>query len=159
MTSRTMFTPTDFSPYPWMEFAIRELGTARTPGPSSNPRIQEYLGAAGLTGASEDIAWCSAFVNWVLAQVNIRGTHRANARSWLNWDGLCLGKPCYGAITVLSRAPNPAHGHVGFYVGEEAGQLVLLGGNQAGESSVCLNTYRPNRLLGYRWPPGIAVPR
>ena len=160
MTARTMITPTDFSPYPWMEYAHRELGTARVPGRrGANPRVVEYLATAGITNGGDDDAWCSAFVNWVLAQAGIRGTHRANARSWLNWDGLCLAKPCYGAIAKFSRPGNPAFGHVGFYVGEEQGQIVVLGGNQTNASSVCLNNYPPNRLLGYRWPPSYPIPR
>jgi uncharacterized protein (TIGR02594 family) len=155
-----MFTPTDFSSYPWMEYAHREMGTARIPGlRQSNPRIEEYLSAAGLTGVSEDTGWCSAFVNWVLARIGIRGTHRANARSWLTWDGICLARPTYGAIMVLSRPPKPWHGHVGFYVGDDQGQYVLLGGNQTNQSAVCLNDYDRDRLLGIFWPPGFAVPR
>jgi uncharacterized protein (TIGR02594 family) len=152
-----MFTPVDFSPYPWMKFALAEVGEAEVPGKGSNPRICEYLAAAGLAADPDETPWCSAFVNWCMGQAKIQGTGRANARSWLNWSDKCLAAPRYGAVAVLWRERmNGAKGHVAFYVGENQGQLVLLGGNQGNQ--VKLSNYPRNRLLGYRWPPGYAIP-
>jgi hypothetical protein len=45
--------------------------------------------------------------------------------------------------------------YVAFYVGETAGQLMLLGGNQ-GIGEVCVKAYPKVRLLGYRRPNGYA---
>lgn len=74
--------------------------------------------------------------------------------SWLVEKGARASSSCAREHTLAYVTS-----HVSFYVGEDQGHLVLLGGNQAANSSVCLSNYRPNRLLGYRWPPGFAVPR
>jgi uncharacterized protein (TIGR02594 family) len=154
----TMYTPADFSPFPWMRYALQEFGQRETASAStSNPRVVEYLRAGGVSNGSDEIAWCSGFVNWCMEQAGIRGTVRANARSWLTWGGLCLARPTYGAITVLWRvSPTSWKGHVGFYVGTEGDDLILLGGNQG--SAVSLKGYPKDRLLGYRWPPGFRAP-
>lgn len=149
-----MQTPSDFSDFPWMQTAFEELGVRELPGKSHNKRIIEYHAAAG--GAKdEEVAWCSAFVNWVMRQNGVKGTGRANARSWTSW-GTTLTTPVFGCIAVLTRPPKAYHGHVAFYTGETAGKLVLLGGNQ--DNAVCLKDYARNRLITYRWPAGAAVP-
>lgn len=88
-----------------------------------------------------------------MEQARIRGTNRANARSWLNWGGMCLERPAYGAVTVLWRVRRRHwKGHVGFYVGQEGSNLLLLGGNQG--NAVSIRSYPADRLLGYRWAIG-----
>jgi hypothetical protein len=39
-------------------------------------------------------------------------------------------------------------GHVGFYVGRGAGQVLVLGGNQS--NAVTVASFTESRLLGYR---------
>lgn len=147
-----MSTPINFERFPWMRTALGEYGQREIPGRRHNPRIVEYFTAVSATIVDDETAWCSAFVNWVMAQHNITGTRRANARSWLNWGNpLPEDAPYYGAITVLWRVSRRSwKGHVGFYVGEEGNDLVLLGGNQG--NSVSLRNYPKSRLLAYRWP-------
>jgi uncharacterized protein (TIGR02594 family) len=126
----------------------------------------EYLAAVGLTGKKgDDEAWCSAFANWCMRQAGIRGSMGGLARSWLTWGGVCLAEPVFGAVTVLARPPNPNHGHVSFYVGEQGGELLLLGGNQTMRegtvkisSIVSVASYPRRRVLGYRWPRQVPVP-
>ena len=69
-----MYTPADFTPFPWMEYALQEYGTREIAGRRSNPRVEEYLRSVGNHG-SDETAWCSAFVNWCMEQAGIRGTH------------------------------------------------------------------------------------
>jgi uncharacterized protein (TIGR02594 family) len=147
-----MFTPSDFHPYPWMQYALEEYGQRERRGTRSNSRIDAYLRSVG-QAADDEIAWCSAFVNWCMEQANIMGTGRSNARSWLDWGGSCVGVPGYGVVTILTRGSrNGWRGHVGFYVGREGANLLLLGGNQ--DNSVSIKEYAASRLLGYRLPIG-----
>jgi uncharacterized protein (TIGR02594 family) len=149
----TLATPQSFDDFPWMRFAFEEYGQAEVPGTADNPRIIQYLATCGLGGANDETPWCAGFVNWCLRRAGIAGTGRANARSFLRgWDGQSLSEPSFGSITVFSRPPNPAHGHVAFYTGMEGSNLVMLGGNQG--NRVGLKTYPISRVLGYFLPAG-----
>jgi uncharacterized protein (TIGR02594 family) len=121
------------------------------PGQGSNPRIDEYLKTVGMA-PDDEISWCSAFVNWCIEQAELKGTGKANARSWLDWGEPC--EPQRGAVCVLWREdPKGWKGHVGFYMKHDAKKVQLLGGNQG--NSVCNATYPIERVLGYRWPSGL----
>jgi uncharacterized protein (TIGR02594 family) len=137
---------------PWLEVAKGELGVAEVPGARSNDRIIEYFAHTRLGGnaINDSTAWCSAFVNFVMDTAGYRGTHRANARSWLGW-GVKLEEPCVGAITVLWRGhPGSPQGHVGFLTAVLPNRVVLLGGNQ--DNRVGYHEYGIGRVLSYRWP-------
>ena len=147
-----MYTPLSFGRFPWMQYAQQELerGVREVAGARHNPRIIDYLRAGGVD-AGDETAWCSGFANWCMQQAGIPGTGKSNARSWLDWGGLCLANGVYGAVTILWRVrPNGWQGHVGFYVGAEGGNLLLLGGNQG--DAVSIRPYPKSRLLGYRYP-------
>nr|NQU90706.1 TIGR02594 family protein [Bacteroidota bacterium] len=99
-------------------------------------------------------AWCSGYANRVFSDVGVDGTGSGMARSWLNWgtsgmDPCKVLDPQYGMVAVFSRGTNPLHGHVGFVVGREGNNLLLLGGNQS--YSVRVSPYPISRLLGLRW--------
>lgn len=134
---------------PWMQVARGELGVAETPGPRHTNRILEYHATTTLRATSDEIAWCSSFVNWVFVQAGILGTSSAAARSWLDW-GCEINAPREGCVAVLSRGLNPASGHVGFYVGSDGGRVRLLGGNQG--NAVSIASFPASRVLGYRLP-------
>lgn len=70
----SLATPSDFTPYPWMQFAFQEYGQKEIKGTSDNPRIREYLKAVGIGGihGHDETPWCSAFANWCMTQANIR---------------------------------------------------------------------------------------
>lgn len=138
----------------WMPIAMAELnrGVKEIPGAENNPRILEYHQAVSLKAGNEEVAWCSAFANWVMKQAGIKGSGLASARSWTTW-GQQLSTPQYGCIAVFSRGNDPTFGHVGFYVGDAGnGKINVLGGNQS--NSVCIQKYGLDRLLCYRWPTG-----
>jgi uncharacterized protein (TIGR02594 family) len=110
----------------------------------------EYNSHTQLAGYDDKIAWCSSFVNWCMAQVGLKGTGSALARSWLDW-GAKIDIPEYGCVAVLTRRePTAATGHVAFYLGEDTSHVYLYGGNQRGE--VRELAYARERVLGYRWP-------
>ena len=116
---------------PWMEKARKELGVNEFPGAENNPRVVEYLNATTNLSATiesrDETPWCSAFVNWVMGQVDIEGTKNALARSWQGW-GEHIDEPYKGCIVVFQREKK--FGHVAFYIGETETHIKVLGGNQ-----------------------------
>jgi uncharacterized protein (TIGR02594 family) len=149
---------------PWLQVAEGELGVHEIPGPKSESRIIEYHATTTLMATSDEVPWCSSFMNWAMSQVKIRGTGSAAARSWLRW-GVRLGVPAFGCVAVLSRDGNqPAQltrdelttgrylpGHVGPWIGDVNSTTIrLIGGNQG--DAVSIANFPKSRLLGYFWP-------
>jgi uncharacterized protein (TIGR02594 family) len=133
----------------WMQIARAELGISEIIGPADNPRIVAYHATTTLQSKDDETPWCSAFVNWCLAQAGIKGTWAANARSWINWGRFEGRKP--GAIVVLWRgSPDAATGHVGFVDRIEADKVWILGGNQGDRVSIA--PFPLSRVLAFRWP-------
>jgi uncharacterized protein (TIGR02594 family) len=152
-----LFLPTDFSPYPWMEFALREYGIRGISHRGRTVNVTAYLKATGVGRSNDETAWCSAFVNWCLLMASFPGTGKANARSWLDWGGVTLDFPVYGSVVVLWRGSRDGWlGHVGFFVGMQGDNLLLLGGNQG--NAVSVRPYSKLRVLGMRWIEGFPVP-
>ena len=137
--------------YPsWYSTAIRELNQSEIKGKKHNPRILEYHSKTKLKAKSDEVSWCSSFVNWCFARTGIRGTESAAARSWLGW-GKVLERPKVGCVVVFWRVRLSGwQGHVGFFVREDEKHIWVLGGNQ--DNKVSIKKYRKSRLLGYRWP-------
>ncbi|QEI09088.1 TIGR02594 family protein [Pigmentiphaga aceris] len=133
-----------------MSVAFSEVGVSTYPAGQSNPRVMEYHNHTNIAGYDDKASWCSSFVNWVLAQVEIPGTNSALARSWLNW-GEPLEAPIPGCIVVTTRDdPTGWKGHVGFFLRHDEQNIYLLGGNQLDE--VREHFYARSSVLGYRWP-------
>ena len=131
-----------------LEIARAEIGTKEKPGKDDNPRILEYHQTTSLKAVHDEIAWCSAFVNWVLRQAGIEGTGNHMARSYLKW-GSPLKSPVAGCVVVLKRGAAP-FGHVAFFVRRsKAGFIEALGGNQSDQ--VKISAFRESDVLGYRW--------
>lgn len=137
----------------WLSIARAEIGTTERPGLKDNEaRILEYLATCGRF-TDDETPWCSAFANWCVGRAGLAGTHKANARSWLEW-GTSLTAPKLGCITVLWReARSSAKGHVGFFLENDKSGVRLLGGNQ--NNAVSILSYPHERVLGYRWPSGL----
>lgn len=93
------------------------------------------------------IPWCAAFVNKILEITGVQGSDSLMARSFLT-VGTRVKTPQKGDIVVLTRGKDPASGHVGFYMGEADGHVIVLGGNQ--QKSVNISHYPKYRVLGYR---------
>jgi uncharacterized protein (TIGR02594 family) len=100
-------------PTPWLEVAYQEMGQKEIPGPGNNSRILEYVSAVQSTeNIQEDVVdWASAFVEWSLKQVNIRGPKTMEPTNWLNW-GRIINVPERGCIVVFGFGGDLTH--VGF---------------------------------------------
>jgi uncharacterized protein (TIGR02594 family) len=101
--------------------------------------------------------WCAAFANAVLGASGIKGTGKANARSFLNW-GTPTDNPSEGDIVVFKRGGSSWQGHVAFFVGFDGdGNIKVLGGNQ--HDHVSITTMPRAALLGFRRAPDFKRPR
>jgi len=145
---------------PWMEIAALEKGIQEDARPGHHDaRILAYHQTTTLRATTDEVPWCSSFVNWVMTQAGYRGTNSALAKSWLVW-GQAIITPRYGAIAVIKRrgarsdvATGSSTGyHVGFCIMATAAEIRLLGGNQGDAvrySNFSLSAYS---LEGCRWP-------
>lgn len=97
----------------------------------------------------DSVPGCAAFVGAMLKRAGLEPSGSLAARSYLKW-GKALKAPRQGCIAVFSRGRSSWQGHVAFFVREEGGRLVCLGGNQS--DRVSLAPYPKSRLLGLRWP-------
>ena len=135
----------------YLDIAKRELGVHEISGASANARIVEYAKHTTLKATSDEIAWCSAFANFIVDTSGDTGTHSAAARSWLDW-GVPLPNPVPGCIVILDRhdAANPNAAHVTFFAGDSEDKMYFLGlgGNQ--HDCVCISKQPYNKVLGFR---------
>ena len=129
----------------WMLIAQKEIGEHEIVG-GENPRIIEYHNSCTLHAKEDEIAWCSAFVNWVMQQVGFKGTRSAWAQSWAEWGKEV--EPVVGAIVVF-RWDNGS-GHVGFITAWDDNDVEVLGGNQA--DSVCKTRFSWSHVISIRMP-------
>lgn len=134
-----------------LKIAFNELGTEEIVGAQHNPEILKYAKDTGIKGVTTDeIAWCSTFVNWVAWKSGLQYSGKANARSWLN-TGTKVTDPEPGDVVVFWReSPESWKGHVGFFLGFSANKkrVYCLGGNQGNRVSV--SGYRINTVLSYQ---------
>ncbi len=138
----------------WLAQAWLEFGQAERTGTASNPRIVAlYRDAGHPRVASDEVAWCAAFLGACLERAGLRSTRSLMARSYATW-GEGLTEPRAGAIAVLTRTQDPALGHVGLLVGATDDAIFLLGGNQA--DAVSVMRFPRSRLLSLRWPSATA---
>lgn len=135
----------------FLEIAQGELGVHENGGRESNKRIIEYDSTTTLKSQSESMPWCSSFVNWVVTQAGIEGTHSAAAKSWLSW-GDRIDQPIPGCIVVLKRGNNPAHRHVGFFIDHQSNLVRLINGNYS--NKVCYAMFPTKDILSLRVPEG-----
>lgn len=146
---------------PWMRVANAEKGVSEIAGRGANQRIVAYHATTGLGARSDEVPWCSSFVNWCLDQVGIRGTNSAAAASWSPW-GQAVEDPRYGAIVHIFRKPRGVDGstgsssgnHVAFLVGRTATHISLLGGNQSNRVRVSNFPLSQYQVKAMRWPQG-----
>lgn len=135
-----------------LQVAVQELGQKEISGPEQNPSIERYAREGGsFEWLNDDLTpWCSIFVNWCAKQAGLKGSGRANARSWL-LAGQPVSDPQPGDIVVFWReSPESWKGHVGFFFGftREGKRVFCLGGNQGNQVSV--SSYDVEQVLGFR---------
>lgn len=129
--------------------ALREYGTTSIPGPKANPEIIEYFKGAGFENVKDDdMAWCAAFVGYILNKVGLPKTGSLMARSYLE-IGTEETEPQLGDIAIFWRiSKDSIYGHVGFYIADAGEYVWILGGNQ--NCQVSINKFAKTMLLGYR---------
>jgi uncharacterized protein (TIGR02594 family) len=134
-----------------LKIAFNELGTEEIVGDKHNPEVLKYAKDTKIAGITTDeIAWCSTFVNWVAWKAGLQISGKANARSWLN-VGTKVSVPEPGDIVVYWReSPQSWKGHVGFFLGFslDKKRVYTLGGNQGNRVSV--TAYRVSNVLSYQ---------
>jgi uncharacterized protein (TIGR02594 family) len=143
---------------PWMRVARALEGEAELAGKASNPRIVEMFRIAELPDdpafKKDETAWCAAFANACLRCAGYAGTKSALASSFSRF-GNDLGRtPQDGCVVLFHPLSAGASGHVGFYVGEDAQHIRVLGGNQS--DKVKVEEFPKGKWRAYRWPSQIA---
>ena len=142
-----------------LQIAQRFVGVKEVAGPMSNPLVLAMLQLDTSWVQNDETSWCSGFPNfvaWLLP--GVPRSRSLAARSWLlvgrsvplveavpGWDVVVLsrGKLPQPPATVLN-----APGHVGFYVGQDATTVQLLGGNQG--NAVNVASFPKSRILSIR---------
>jgi uncharacterized protein (TIGR02594 family) len=134
-----------------LKIAFNELGVEEIVGKKHNPEVLKYAKDTGIKGITTDeIPWCSTFVNWVAWKAGLQHSGKPNARSWLN-VGTKVTNPEPGDVVVFWReSPQSWKGHVGFFLGLSADskRIYCLGGNQGNRVSV--SAYRAGTVLSYQ---------
>ncbi len=135
-----------------LEVARKELGVREG---RDDKRIVAYHQATRLRAQNSKTAWCASFVCWVLEQSGLPNPRTARAADFIKYGRETFLEP--GAIVVFAPPPkgkpnadNASSGHVGFLVGVEGENLIVLSGNSA--NCVRISPYPVSRLVATRWP-------
>ena len=129
--------------------ALTQFGVKEIVGDKHNDQVLDYFKVAGHEWVKNDeLAWCSAFINWCAIKSGFEYTGELNARSWL-LVGEKVDVPTISDIVILWRkSKDSIYGHVGFYVNETDTHINILGGNQS--NKVKISAYPKTQLLEYR---------
>ncbi len=141
------------------QLAQRFVGVREAPGAASNPQVLAMLRLDEPWPGGDDVAWCSAFVNYICWLLRLPRSKSLAARSWLRVGAAVQDSSQAAAdcdVVVLARGDGPqpgpevvdAPGHVGFFAGLEGGSVLVLGGNQG--DSVSVAPFPVTRILGIR---------
>jgi len=138
----------------WLKIARSYEGLKEIPGPRHNQTIIRWLGKLKAWWSDDETPWCGVFVAHCMQEANLPyPKFYMRAKAWSDYGSLLRrDRLAPGAILVFDRAGG---GHVGFYVGEDAGHYFVLGGNQA--NAVNVMKLGKSRLVASRWPKGEPV--
>jgi uncharacterized protein (TIGR02594 family) len=135
------------------ELASRFIGLREVPGHVNNPQIMAMLQLDQSWPDSDEVAWCSAYVNYVAWLAGYERSKSLRARSWM-LVGLESPYPQRGDGVVLRQnLSDPGKevveypGHAGFL-----DRIVLkywvLAGNQNNE--ICVAPFDPRLVISVR---------
>lgn len=143
------FQPED-NPVPkWMIWATQELGIHEIAGPKAHPRIVHYHSFSSLGAKSDEVAWCSSFINAALLEgAGIIGTKSAAAASYKAF-GKYSPSEKYGTI-LLFRTNTGSLRHVALSAGSWFEWLFVLGGNQSNQVKITMR--KKSEVTESRWP-------
>ena len=138
----------------WLKIAETYTGLSEIRGPKHNSKIIGWLDKLGAWWRDDETPWCGLFVAHCVQDVGLPyPKYYMRAKDWADYGSLLRrDRLAPGAILVFDRAGG---GHVGFYVGEDAGHYFVLGGNQG--NAVNVMKLGKTRLLASRWPKGEPV--
>lgn len=138
--------------------AQRFIGVTEGPAAVNNPLVLAMLKLDASWVEADAVPWCSAFVNFVCFLLETPRSRSLAARSWLTVGAsVPLTDARVGSdVVVLKRGagaqPGPevlaAAGHVGFYAGQDAAHVLVLGGNQSDKVSIA--PFKKSQILGIR---------
>lgn len=138
----------------WLVEARALMGTREIVGPKHNSWIVKGWARLGAAWFNDDeTPWCGLFVAHCINAAGLPYPAKgqfARALAWKDWGQAC--QPIVGAVAVFGRTGG---GHVGFAVGESAGHIYVLGGNQS--NAVNIMPIAKDRLVGFRWPSGVVM--
>lgn len=138
----------------WVQNGLKDLGFHEV---GDNHGIEKFISQAHAGSIGDP--WCAIWANAKLEQSGIHGTRSASSQSFRHSpDFVQLSGPALGAIAVYWRGSRDSGlGHVGFYLGETAAQILTLGGN---ESDAVRKQFEPkSKLFGYWWPKSESIPK
>lgn len=138
----------------WLKIARSYDGLKEIPGPRHNQTIIRWLGKLRAWWSDDETPWCGVFVAHCMQKCRLPFPKLyMRAKAWSDYGSLLRrDRLALGAILVFDRAGG---GHVGFYVGEDAGFYYVLGGNQS--NAVNVMKLGKSRLVASRWPKGEPV--
>lgn len=141
------------------DLAMRFVGMKEIAGSKDNGFIVWAHSLCGLPDSTDEVPWCSSWLNAICWMLRLPRSKSAAARSWLN-----VGTPVSLVdaeigfdIVILKRGAEPqpgpevtsgAPGHVAFYAGIEGSYVLCLGGNQG--NMVSIARYPSSSVLGVR---------
>ena len=138
----------------WVTAGLKDLGFHEE---GDNQGIELFIAQAKCGNPGDP--WCAIWANAKLEQSGIRGTRSPSSQSFRHDPNFVeLDGPALGAIAVYWRGSQGSGlGHVGFYMGETATQILTLGGN---ESDAVRKQFEPrSKLFGYWWPKAVPLPQ
>lgn len=132
----------------WIIEARKYIGLREMPGAPTAPRIATWLDALGAWWRDDATPWCGVYCAAVMKECGFAvPKHWYRAKGWLDW-GVKIDEPDVGCVVVFERQGG---GHVGFVVGRDrANNLLVLGGNQG--DAVSIAAFSRDRVSGFRWP-------
>lgn len=143
-----------------LEFAQRFVGeVAERPGIADHPFIVWCHESCRLMDTSDEVPWCSSFVNRLCWVYSLSRSHSAKARSWLTIGvAIPIAQATPGwCVVIMKRGagvqPGPedlnASGHVTLFAGMDGFDFFLgTGGNQ--RNNVTTERYPISQVLGVR---------
>ena len=131
--------------------ALKLFGALEAAGSANNPTIvawaKEVGGEVADVYKADSIPWCGLFVAVVAKRAGKElPQHPLWALSWSAF-GAKTPAPALGDVLVFARNGG---GHVGLYIGEDAGAFHVLGGNQS--DRVSITRVAKSRLYAARRP-------
>lgn len=140
------------------ELAQRFVGIKELPGDRDTPFIMAMLQLDVSWPQHDEVAWCSAFVNFISHLLRLPRSKSLAARSNLQVGrAIDLSEATVGFdVVILKRGdgvqPGPeviqAPGHVGFFGGLQGDRVQVLAGNQG--NAVSLAPFPVSQVLGVR---------